>query len=57
MQARLAEELGWCDARARKNERWYRAIKVLQLIAAALGPVVAGIVISPAWPAGMIRRA
>jgi hypothetical protein len=57
VQARLAEELGWCDARARKNERWYRAIKVLQLIAAALGPVVAGIVISPAWPAGMIRRA
>jgi hypothetical protein len=51
VQARLAEELGWYDARARKNQRWYRAIKVLQLIAAALVPVMAGMGVS-AWITG-----
>jgi hypothetical protein len=43
VQARLAEELGWYGARARENQRWYRAIKVVQLVAAALVPVMAGI--------------
>jgi hypothetical protein len=51
VQARLAEELAWYDTRARKNQRWYRAIKVLQLIAAALVPVMAGIGAS-AWITG-----
>ena len=51
VQARLAEELGWYDARARENQRWYRAIKVVQLVAAALVPVMAGIGAS-AWITG-----
>jgi hypothetical protein len=56
MRARLAEELRWYDARARKNQRWYRAIKVLQLVAAALVPVVAGMGVS-AWITGGLGSA
>jgi hypothetical protein len=51
VQTRLAEELRWYDARARNNQRWYRAIKVVQLVAAALVPVMAGIGVS-AWITG-----
>jgi hypothetical protein len=50
-RARLAEELRWYDARARDNQRWYRAIKVAQLVAAALVPVMAGMGVS-AWITG-----
>lgn len=51
VQARLAEELRWYDARARQNQRWYRAIKIVQLVAAALVPVMAGVGVS-AWITG-----
>jgi hypothetical protein len=51
VQARLVEELAWYDARARSNQRWYRAIKILQLVAAALVPVMAGVGAS-AWITG-----
>jgi hypothetical protein len=51
VQARLAEELRWYDARARENQLWYRAIKVVQLVAAALVPVMAGVGVS-AWITG-----
>jgi hypothetical protein len=56
VQARLAEELAWYDTRSRKNQRWYRAIKVLQLIAAALVPVMAGMGVS-AWITGGLGSA
>jgi hypothetical protein len=56
VQTRLAEELAWYDARARKSQRWYRAIKILQLIAAALVPVMAGIGVS-AWITGGLGSA
>ncbi len=56
VQTRLIEELGWYDARARKNQRWYRVIKILQLIAAALVPVMAGMGVS-AWITGGLGSA
>jgi Protein of unknown function (DUF4231) len=56
VQARLAQELAWYDARAHKNQRWYRAIKILQLIAAALVPVMAGMGVS-AWITGGLGSA
>jgi hypothetical protein len=56
VRARLAEELRWYDARARANQRWYRTIKVLQLVAAALVPVMAGMGIS-AWITGGLGSA
>jgi hypothetical protein len=51
VRARLAEELRWYDARARENQRWHRAIKIAQLVAAALVPVMAGMGVS-AWITG-----
>ena len=56
VRARLAEELRWYDTRARYNQRWYRAIKIAQLIAAALVPVVAGVGVS-AWITGGLGSA
>jgi hypothetical protein len=56
VRARLTEELRWYDARARENQRWYRAIKVAQLLAAALVPVVAGAGVS-AWVTGGLGSA
>jgi hypothetical protein len=56
VRARLAEELRWYDARARDNQRWYRAIKVAQLVAAALVPVMAGVGVS-AWITGGLGSA
>jgi hypothetical protein len=56
VQARLAKEPAWYDARARKNQRWYRAIKILQLIAAALVPMMAGMGVS-AWITGGLGSA
>jgi hypothetical protein len=54
--ARLAEELRWYDAHARDNQRWYRAIKIVQLVAAALVPVMAGVGVS-AWITGGLGSA
>jgi hypothetical protein len=56
VRARLAEEQRWYDARARANQRWYRAIKVAQLVAAALVPVMAGVGVS-AWITGGLGSA
>lgn len=56
VRARLAEELRWYDARARNNQRLYRLIKVAQLIAAALVPVMAGVGVS-AWITGGLGSA
>ena len=56
VRGRLAEELRWYDARARENQRWYRAIKVVQLVAAALVPVMAGVGVS-AWITGGLGSA
>jgi hypothetical protein len=56
VHTRLAEELRWYDARARNNQRSYRAIKVVQLVAAALVPVMAGIGVS-AWITGGLGSA
>jgi hypothetical protein len=56
VQARLAEELRWNDVRARGNQRWHRAIKVIQLVAAVLAPVMAGVGCRTGLPVGVGRR-
>jgi Protein of unknown function (DUF4231) len=56
VRARLDDQLGFYDRRARNNQRWYRGIKVAQLVAAALVPVVAGLGTS-AWVTGGLGSA
>jgi Protein of unknown function (DUF4231) len=44
---RLEDQLGWYDRRAIVNQRRYRQIKVLQLVAAASVPVAAALSAEP----------
>ena len=48
---RLEEQLNWYDSKAELNQGWYRRLKVLQLVAAAVVPVAAG-QSAPAWVTG-----
>jgi hypothetical protein len=47
---RLEDQIGWYDDKSAHHERWFKRIKIVQLVAAALIPVVAGR--APAWLTG-----
>lgn len=40
--ARLEEQIDWYDERSRHSQRWFKALKVCQIVVAAAIPVVAG---------------
>ena len=48
---RLSEFLDYYEARSRTNQRWYRLLKIAQLVAAALIPVVVSVNVS-GWVTG-----
>lgn len=48
---RLSEYLDYYEARSRTNQRWYRILKIAQLVAAALIPVVVSVNVS-GWVTG-----
>lgn len=48
---RLEQQIGWYGRNARRNKRWYMRIKVLQIVAAAIIPVIAAVGMST-WVAG-----
>jgi uncharacterized protein DUF4231 len=48
---RLEEQIGWYDGRSRKNQRWFKGLKVCQIVTAAAIPVAAGLS-SPSWLVG-----
>jgi hypothetical protein len=50
-QARLEDQIGWYDRKSRHNQRWFKRLKVCQLVAAAGIPVAAG-ASAPAWLTG-----
>ncbi len=39
--ARLEEQIAWYDAKAEHNQRWFKALKVCQIVTAAAIPVAA----------------
>ena len=41
--ARLNDQLGWYNAKAKSNQQWYKALKLCQILLGALVPVVASI--------------
>jgi hypothetical protein len=41
--ARLEESISWYDRRSSDTRRWYRGLKIAQLVAAAAVPVFAGV--------------
>jgi hypothetical protein len=39
---RLEDQIAWYDARSNDNRRWFKGLKVLQIVTAAAIPVAAG---------------
>ncbi|HEX7278766.1 MAG TPA: DUF4231 domain-containing protein [Solirubrobacterales bacterium] len=50
-QARLREQIAWYDGKSQHNQRWYKRLKVGELVTAAAIPFVAS-VSAPVWVAG-----
>jgi hypothetical protein len=40
---RLEDQIGWYDKKSASNQRWFKGLKIIELIAAALIPLLAGI--------------
>ena len=40
---RLEDQIGWYDKKSASNQRWFKRLKIIELIAAALIPILAGI--------------
>jgi hypothetical protein len=48
---RLEDQIAWYDARSQQNQRWFKRLKVSQIVTAAAIPVAAGAA-APAWLVG-----
>jgi hypothetical protein len=48
---RLESQIAWYDAKSGHSQRWFKGLKVLQIVTAAAIPVAAG-VSAPAWLVG-----
>jgi Protein of unknown function (DUF4231) len=50
-RARLREQIAWYDGKSQHNQRWFKRLKVSELVTAAAIPFVASIS-APIWVAG-----
>jgi hypothetical protein len=50
---RLEDQIEWYDRVAASNQRWFKWLKVVQIVAAAAVPVVAALA-APGWVAGAL---
>jgi hypothetical protein len=50
-QARVRDQITWYDAKSQINQRWFKGLKVCQIVTAALIPVAAS-TSAPAWLIG-----
>jgi hypothetical protein len=49
--ARIADQIGWYDRKSNYNQRWFKRLKICQIVTAAAIPVMAG-ASAPAWLVG-----
>lgn len=49
--ARLEQQIDWYDGKSRENQRWFKRLKVCQIVTAAAIPVAAG-ASAPSWLVG-----
>jgi len=49
--ARLQDQIGWYDAKSQLNQRWFKALKICQIVVAAAIPVGAA-ASAPLWLIG-----
>lgn len=50
-QQRLEDQIAWYDSRSRQNQRWFKALKICQIVVAAAIPVAAAMS-APLWLIG-----
>jgi hypothetical protein len=50
-QARLEEQIEWYDRKSQANQRWFKRLKIGQIVTAAAIPFAAGLS-APVWVAG-----
>jgi len=43
MMARLEDQISWYDAKSRDAQRWFKGLKVLTIMSAAVVPLAAGL--------------
>jgi hypothetical protein len=49
--SRLEDQIAWYDRKSQENQRWFKRLKVCQIVTAAAIPVAAGVA-APAWLVG-----
>ena len=49
--ARLQDQIAWYDSKSQLNQRWFKGLKICQIVTAAAIPVAAG-VSAPVWLVG-----
>lgn len=49
--ARLQDQIAWYDSKSQLNQRWFKRLKICQIVTAAVIPVLAG-VSAPVWIMG-----
>jgi hypothetical protein len=49
---RLEDQIEWYDAKSRSNQRWFKLLKICQIVTAAAIPVAAAASGVPKWPIG-----
>lgn len=50
-EARVRDQIAWYDAKSQFNQRWFKRLKVCQIVTAAAIPVAAGLH-APVWLVG-----
>jgi hypothetical protein len=50
-EARVRDQIAWYDKKSQLNQHWFKVLKILQIVTAALIPVAAG-VSAPIWLIG-----
>jgi len=50
-RARLEDQIAWYDRKSQENQRWFKALKICQIVTAAAIPVAAGVG-AKAWLVG-----
>jgi hypothetical protein len=48
-QQRLDEQIAWYDGKSRHNQRWFKRLKISQIVIAAAIPAAAGAHVGSAW--------
>jgi hypothetical protein len=50
-EARVRDQIAWYDGKSQQNQRWFKGLKICQIVTAAAIPVAAG-VSAPIWLVG-----